>query len=283
MIAEDVPPIPRDLWHWGIANRNGRLKRHPENIIKLNLLNQGEATVTASGIQFKGMHYGCDLAMKEQWFVKVRAGKKWRVKVCYDPRTTNEIYLWLDEGHKFEPCYLLEREERYCNKRFEEVGDLHEIEKYQGRQQEAENLISKVELDAQAEAIISAATKQTDDAIRRSQESNSQRVKGTKKRRSSEKMVIREQEVFRLTEQEKVTSTTSDNVVPLKRDSAIEKPKDNYVSPADKLSKIKSYMLEDGDDDWVILTYRYFTLVVESLWKRIIKIRCWKTIAVIRS
>src|SRR5690606_1372409 len=77
MVADDVSPIPRDLWHWGIAHRNGRLKRHPENIIKLNLLIQGEATVTASGIQFKGMHYGCDLAMKEQWFVKARAGKTW--------------------------------------------------------------------------------------------------------------------------------------------------------------------------------------------------------------
>ncbi|MGG3882415.1 Mu transposase C-terminal domain-containing protein [Brevibacillus panacihumi] len=248
MVAEDVTPIPRELWRWGIINRNGRLKKQPEHIVKLNLMLQGEATVTSAGIQFKGMHYGCDLAMREQWFVKARAGKTWRVKVCYDPRSTNEIYLWLDNGHQFETCTLLEREERYQNKRFEEVEDLLEIERYQGRHQETSNMYSKVELDAKREAIVKEATQKTNEAIKHSEESNSQRVKGSRQRRTNEKLLNREQETFQLSEKAPSTERPSDNVVPLKRDNHNEM-KQSYIPPADKLSKIKAFLNEEGDDE----------------------------------
>ncbi|MED4755002.1 Mu transposase C-terminal domain-containing protein [Brevibacillus choshinensis] len=248
MVAEDITPIPRELWRWGIINRNGRLKKQPEHIVKLNLMLQGEATVTSAGIHFKGMHYGCDLAMREQWFVKARAGKTWRVKVCYDPRSTNEIYLWLDNGHQFETCTLLEREERYQNKRFEEVEDLLEIERYQGRHQETSNMYSKVELDAQREAIVKEATQKTNEAIKHSEESNSQRVKGSRQRRTNEKLLNREQEAFQLSEKAPSTERPSDNVVPLKRDNHNER-KQSYIPPADKLSKIKAFLNEEGDDE----------------------------------
>lgn len=248
MVADEVAPIPSNLWHWGIVNRNGRLKQQPEHIVKLNLMYQSEATVTAAGIQFKGMHYGSELAMREQWFVKARAGKTWRVKVCYDPRSTNEIYLWLDNGHRFETCILLEREERYLNKRFEEVEDLLEIERYQGRHQEVNNMLSKIELDAQTKVIVDTAAKKTNEAIQHSKESNNQRVKGTRQRRTNEKLVNREQEVFHLSEQVQAPNSTANNVVPLIRNDSTEK-KPAYIPPADKLSKIKAYLLEDGDDE----------------------------------
>lgn len=248
MVADEITPIPRDLWHWGIVNRNGRLKKQPEHIVKLNLMLQGEATVTAAGIQFKGVHYGCDLAMREQWFVKARAVKTWRVKVCYDPRSTNEIYLWLDNGHQFETCTLLEREERYLNKRFEEVEDLLEIEKYQGRHQEVNNMFSKIELDAQTKAIVEMAAKKTNEAIQQSEESNNQRVKGTRQRRTSEKLANREHEVFQLSEQVTAPNSSNNNVVPLERDETARN-KQEYIPPADNLSKIKAYLLEDGEEE----------------------------------
>ncbi|SFF23851.1 Mu transposase, C-terminal [Paenibacillus algorifonticola] len=248
MVADEITPIPRELWHWGIVNRNGRLKKQPEHIVKLNLMLHGEATVTAAGIQFKGMHYGCELAMREQWFVKARAGKTWRVKVCYDPRSTNEIYLWLDDGHRFETCTLLEREERYLNKRVEEVEDLLEIERHQGRNQEVNNMLSKIELDAHTKAIVEMAAKKTNEAIQHSNESNNQRVKGTRQRRATEKLINREHEAFQLSEQASLPNSSANNVIPLKRDETAEK-RTAYIPPADKLSKIKSYLLEDGDDE----------------------------------
>lgn len=248
MVADDVAPIPRDLWHWGIVNRNGRLKKQPEHIVKLNLMNQGEAIVTAAGIKFKGMHYSCESAMREQWFIKARAGKTWRVKVSYDPRSTNEIYLWLDHGRRFEPCTLLEREERYLNKRFEEVEDLLEIERHQGRQQEVNNMLSKIDLDAHTKAIVDTATKKTNEAIQHSEVSASKRVKGTREHRSTEKALNREQEAFQLSDKTSVNESPKNNVVPLSRNENNEQ-KEAYIPPANKLSSIKAYLQEDGDDE----------------------------------
>lgn len=208
---------------------------------------QGEATVTAAGIRFKGMHYSCDAAMREQWFVKARAGKTWRVKVCYDPRTTNEIYLWLDNGHHFETCTLLEREERFFNKRFEEVEDLLEIERYQGRHHEIDNMMSKIDLDAKTKAIVETAAKKTNEAIQQSDESNNQRVKGTRKHRTNEKLLNREQETFQLSDQDSLSKGSSNNVVQLNRE--ITERKQDYIPPADKLSKIKAYLTEEGDEE----------------------------------
>ncbi len=251
MIADEVLPIPRDLWLWGIINRNGRLKKQPENIVKLNLMYHGEATVTAAGIQFKGMHYGCDLALREQWFIKARAGKTWRVKVCYDPRTTNEIYLWLEEGRGYETCTLLDREERYRDKRFEEVEDLLEIEKYQGRIQEVSNLRAKIELDAHTKAIVDEASRKTDEAIENSSESKTQRLKNTRSRRSNEKELNRPREAFRLSEtvQDQTHTEANSNVIQLHQALVPDNPKNEYVPAADKLSKIKAFMLEDGEED----------------------------------
>jgi len=247
MIAEDIAPVPSQLWHWGIINRNGRLRQQPEHIVKLNLMLQGEATVTAAGIKFKGMHYSCDLAIREQWFVKARSGRSWRVKVCYDPRLTNEIYLWLDNGRQFEPCTLLEREDRYYNKRFEEVEDLLAIERYQGRQQEVSNMYAKVELDAQRDAIIKEAIKKTDEAVSSSIDSNNQRVKAQRQHRAEEKTINRAQEAFRLSPKQPASTGSSNNVVPLNRDQGKD-AKQDYISPADKLSKIKAFLDEEGDE-----------------------------------
>ncbi|QDY84268.1 DDE-type integrase/transposase/recombinase [Paenibacillus polymyxa] len=250
MVADNVSPVPQELWQWGIVNRTGRLKKLPEAIVKLNLLPQGEATVTSAGIQFKGVHYGCDLAMREQWFVKARVGKTWRVKVCYDPRSTNEIYLWLDDGRQFEVCTLLDREERYLNKRFEEVDDLLEIERYHSRHHEVNNMLAKIDLDAQTKAIVEQATKKTDEALRQSDKSNNQRVKGIRKNRSEEKQLNQQQEVFQLYEPHAAEdkSFITDNVVLMKQDEP-PKAKEAYIPPADKLSKIKAYLQEEGDEE----------------------------------
>lgn len=36
-------------------------------IIMLNLMPKGDATVTFKGIRFKGMYYSCERAIQEQW------------------------------------------------------------------------------------------------------------------------------------------------------------------------------------------------------------------------
>ncbi|MCY9661297.1 DDE-type integrase/transposase/recombinase [Paenibacillus chondroitinus] len=249
MVVDDVPAIPRELWLWGVKNRTGRLKRQPESIVQLNLMPQGSASVTDSGIIFKGMSYSCELALKEQWFIKARAKKSWRVKVSYDPRWTNQIHVWLDDERRFEVCTLLEREERYHNKRFEEVEDLLEIEKHEGRQRGFDTMLGQIRLDAKAKAIIHEVEKKTDEAVKQSGMSQRQRVKETKIYRQIEKEANRSNEAFRPGEQIVPSEELPQKVILLTNRSKENESKDKYIPPTNKLDRIKSVLLEEGDDE----------------------------------
>lgn len=244
LVSDDIDPIPSQLWNWGIQNRTGRLKRQHEDIVKLNLLYQGTATVTGAGILFKGMSYGCDLAMKEQWFTKARYRGSWRIPVRHDPRTTNQIYLWLEDGRKFETCTLLEREERFLNKRFEEVVDLIEIENHSGRLKSSTTMQAKIKLDAHAESIVKNATKKTNEAIQHSGMSKNKRVKETKSHRKTEKELNREHESFSLGEQK--TENKQVEILPFNKDLETES---KYIAPAKKTSLIQSILGEMEDEE----------------------------------
>lgn len=65
LVADDVQPIPLELWNWGIKNRTGKLRAFAEDLVKLQLLPRGTATVNYKGIQFKGISYSCDRAIQE--------------------------------------------------------------------------------------------------------------------------------------------------------------------------------------------------------------------------
>ncbi len=245
MVSENVESIPRELWYWGIQNRTGRLKKIHEDIVKLNLLYQGTAVVTSAGIRFKGVFYGCELALKDQWFVKARTKGSWQVKISYDPRITDVIYLWLDEGKRFETCTLLEREERYKNKRFEEVEDLIEIERSTANKRENDNLRAKIKLDAHIKAIVKDAEKKTNQALEDNQLSGRKRILEVRNHRKEEKEINREREAFRLGEDNK---QQQGQIISLESKKADQK-KIEYVPPADKLSKIKSLLREDEGED----------------------------------
>lgn len=246
LVKDDIEPIPRELWNWGIENRTGRLKKVNEDIVKLNLLNQGTATVTSSGILFKGMSYSCEMALQEQWFPKARVKGSWKVPVCYDPRTTNEIYLWLERGRKFETCLLLEREERYLNRRFEEVEDLLEIEKHQIRQKSDGTMRAKIELDAHSKAIVKEATAKTDEAVQNSELSNRNRIKNSRQRRLLEKEINRETEVFTLGKSKDIQDSQA-KVLPFVKQS--EKSELEYIPPLKKTSRIQAILNEnDGEE-----------------------------------
>jgi putative transposase len=108
MIVDQVEPYPIDLWQWGVQNRSGHLRTLPPEIVRLNLLPQGQASITHRGIRFQGLLYSCDLAQQENWFVQAREQGRRKIMIAYDPRLTDVIYLRLEQGHRMEPCYLLD-------------------------------------------------------------------------------------------------------------------------------------------------------------------------------
>ncbi|MFA2833458.1 Mu transposase C-terminal domain-containing protein [Bacillus paranthracis] len=241
MVANDVLPIPTVLWKWGVEYRNGRLKTEAEDIVKLALMPRGTATVTRSGIIFKGMSYSCNLAIREQWYTTAGYRGSWKVPVVYDVRNANEIYLLLNNGRSFEKCHLSNKAERYYNKRFEEIEELHVLEKQLGKEGAYNNLVSQIELDTKVEAITEKAMKETQTAIENSDLSKNKRLKDINKNRKMQKEENRKTEAFALgeNEQEQNKESVSQSV----QGEPIE-----YVAPAEKIDKLKSILAElDGE------------------------------------
>jgi len=197
MIQEQVEPIPINLWQWGIKNRSGHLRERSPEIIMMNLMPKGDATVTFKGIRFKGMYYSCERAIQEQWFERARAYGSWTVPISYDPRKTDMIYLHMNGGKEIETCQLLEAEERYKGHRLEEVLDLLEFENMQTSLYADKYMQSKAELNARIEAIVAEAKEQTEFA-RSSEISDRQRLKNIRQNRSDEKERIRKKEAWDL-------------------------------------------------------------------------------------
>lgn len=85
MIKEHLTPSPLNLWKWGLSNRKGSLQTvQNRSILRLNLLPKGKARITRAGIKFKGLSYGSDKALNDQWYLK---RKSERIDVVYDPRS----------------------------------------------------------------------------------------------------------------------------------------------------------------------------------------------------
>jgi hypothetical protein len=203
MIADDLLPIPKNLWQWGIANRSGRLRTFPEDIVKLNLLPQENATITARGLKPKGkdMYYTCDRAEREQWFERARSNllskSEKTITIAYDIRNPNFIYLPSPDGKNFEKCFLIDDEERFMNKHFHDIEYLILYERLQKQKTQGNQLQEKVDLIADIESIVNKAETMTkaahDDTL-----SKSKRVAGIRENRAFEKTKLRESEKFEL-------------------------------------------------------------------------------------
>lgn len=126
MVADGVKSVPIDLWEWGIQRRSGRLRHYPQDLVKLSLLPSDEVSVTASGIRFYGCFYSCTKAMEEHWFERARQRGNWKVRISYDPRCMDAIYLH-DARESFIPCALTERSQDYRAMSLWEIDQIRQI------------------------------------------------------------------------------------------------------------------------------------------------------------
>ncbi|WP_238360531.1 Mu transposase C-terminal domain-containing protein [Iningainema tapete] len=201
MITDLVNPIPIELWKWGIENRSGRLRTFPEDIVKLNLMPNNKATITARGIKFKGMYYSCDKALKEYWFEKARSNLLSKsdksLDISYDPRKLNFIYVRSPDGRNFEKCFLLDHQERYSNKNIHDIEYLLAYEERLHQKSQGNELQACVDLIADIESVVSRSEKLAEVAVD-DRVSNSQKVAGIRENRADEKAKRRLTEGFEL-------------------------------------------------------------------------------------
>lgn len=247
LIASDVPPIPNQLWQWGINNRTGYLNWFPEDIVKLNLLPEDFGRIGRDGITFKNMHYSCDRAIREGWFVKGSRRESEKVRITYDERKPDYIYLKSQDGRAFEKCYLLPTEEKYMNMNLHEIDYLHEFELLEERR----NLSQDQQEFADHAAFVKSVTAEAErdaDRFFDSGLSNAARIAQINENRRKEKKKRREEESFELGKNQAPTEQAK--VIPINSDVRVQKTERlDYPDELDILSQIRKRKKEMRDDD----------------------------------
>ncbi|MDW4404467.1 Mu transposase C-terminal domain-containing protein [Staphylococcus saprophyticus] len=194
MVAAGLVPTPINLWNWGIQNRKGRLRTVDRNILRLNVLPRGKATISRAGIKFKNLLYGSQRAIEEHWYLKL---KNRSVEVVYDPRHIEKIYIPHDNGMDFETCTLLEPSQQYKGDFLEEIvfqqqlrNELEEIER-------TNQIQHTVNTDAAMEEIIKKAVKNKKQSYKQPT-SKKAKIASIRDNKDVEKQLNRESEKFDL-------------------------------------------------------------------------------------
>ena len=198
MIEDGLVATPLNLWSWGIANKKGRLQvTNDKNIYRLNILPRGKARITRAGIKFKGLSYGSDKAINEQWYVKLRSTS---IEVAYDPRDMNQIYIPSNDGKSFDICFLLDTSEQYKGNTLDEIEFYQEYLEELKAEQFVEQKNNSINTDATIEDIIKKAKSEKKKQPKPT--SKKEQISNIKVNRQAEKALQREEEKFDLIESE---------------------------------------------------------------------------------
>jgi hypothetical protein len=194
MIEDEIVSTPLQLWNWGIKNRKGRLKTVDREVLRLNILPKGKASVSRAGIRFKGLYYSSDKAMREQWFVNLKIRN---IEVVYDPRNMSKIYIPYNNGSSYDECYLIDASIQYKDCLLEEIMFNEELISELKDKEIREQNQNNIDLEKEIENIVKEAQKAKAKDIDYNKTPN-QKLKGIKRNRAVEKELNREKEGFRL-------------------------------------------------------------------------------------
>jgi hypothetical protein len=187
MLEEKVPPIPIEIFKWGLQKGTGLLRAvSPQTIIGVYPI--GEGIVTAKGIYFSGLYYSSPTAVKEKWFSTARIKGNWKISVQYNPQNISQIYLRLNRM-SYEVCLLIEQYEMYRSARLEEVIDLSRSKRQQEADYHEKELNGQIQLAQEIEEIVKQAKI---DAKVQSIDGNSRKnVKDIRQNRKEEQELLR--------------------------------------------------------------------------------------------
>jgi hypothetical protein len=197
MIMDDVQPIPREIWNWGMGKDFSKPKVFDERTIKLNLMPSGKATVTRDGISFKKMLYTCDEAKRENWFDKAFLKGKWKVDISYDPRNMNIIYIRKKGRDNFITCTLKPNQEKYMDKSILDIEYLRAKESYDEKVSEHEQLENQINSYKELQHIVD---EELNEYRPTPNISKAERLSGLNVKRQQQKEKLREQEAWALEE-----------------------------------------------------------------------------------
>lgn len=193
--ADGVPPIPTELWDWGFSNRSGALRAFPEDLVQFSLMPTAAASVTTTGISFRGRFYTCPLAIEERWFDKARQDGRWQVTVSYDPRDVDTIYLHTPRTRMgFSVCTFTDRSRADRHLSTWEIDQIDQRDKHGQANRRTDTILAKADTDAANEEVIEKARQRRGKS---SDASAASQTNSIRENRAKEKEVNREGETFR--------------------------------------------------------------------------------------
>jgi len=234
MIRDHVEPYPLDMWNWGLQNRVGQLRTEDKDLIRLNLLPEAEAAVTEKGIVFRKRQYDCQMAHDEQWYVRARERGRWKIKVAFDPRKLDIIYLRFENGRRMEPCFLHDNESVFQDRDWHEILDLDEL----ARQKEPARRTYQQQALATLDAHIGNVVDLAHEVAQAAKAGYSKRalLQGIRENRDRERIIEQDSKVWELASSSKETETADLN----RGASEIqEKPQTGYIAPPRNLVLIQ--------------------------------------------
>lgn len=194
MITDGIVPTPINLWNWGIQNRKGRLRTVDRNILRLNVLPRGRATISRAGIKFKNLLYGSKRAIEEQWYAKL---KNKSIDIVYDPRHLDKIYIPNDYGMDYETCILLEPSQQYKLDFLEDVVFHQQLRNELEEEERAKQVQLTINADTMMEQIIKAAEQKKKKA-QHQPTSKKEKLEAIRDNKALEKQTNRQEEKFDL-------------------------------------------------------------------------------------
>jgi hypothetical protein len=245
MIQEYVDPYPIELWNWGVKNRVGHLRTMTPEIVRLNLLPAAEASVTHRGIYYQGLYYTCELALREQWFVKARAEGRRKIPIAYEPRRLDSIYLRLDGGKRLESCHLVDAEKTFKGRDWYEIVDYFERQKQAEQASRTRQQQSSAAFHAQVSQIVAQATEQTEKAS--TVQSKRSRIQGIRGNRKLEREHEREAGAWQLGIDE--ISKPPGQIIPLPSVAQPEEDDEGYVAPPKPIDKLRKLREKNWNND----------------------------------
>lgn len=192
-INNDIPKIPSKIWEYGVKEKKGLLKELPEDVIRINLLNNKEASVTAKGVRVNGLYYVSSWSLEEGWFQKARINGVFKVKISYDPNDLSSIYYIKENETNFDELKLVSYQEQYKNLGEEELKQIIEYEKKLNKEAEEKEIREKISLYDEIEKVTSKAKEESERSKDKSI-SKSKRLKGIRENLDKERKIVRKEE-----------------------------------------------------------------------------------------
>ncbi len=217
MFEANIEKVPIKIWNYGVQNKRGMLRELPEEIIKINLLPQGEASVTPRGVLFNKLLYASDYALEEHWFQRARINGNWKINVSYDPRNLTNIYFLTDNGQGFKKLTLLDYLSKYKDIENAELDEIFKNEKELERKSKDKELQKKIMLFDEIEKIVEEA-RNAADIDKDSSISKTQKLKGIRENNEMEKELYKKAIILEEDTEISLDENINDNLESNKQD-----------------------------------------------------------------